>query len=45
MGGSIPKERYIKICCYYFPLFRRKMLFIGHNKSILQTHITREEIF
>ena len=22
MGGSIPKEKYIKICCYYFPLFK-----------------------
>ena len=33
MGGSIPKEKYIKICCYYFPLFRRKML-----------HFTRENI-
>ena len=26
MGGSIPKEKYIKICSSYFPLFRRKML-------------------
>ena len=33
MGDSIPKEKYIKICCYYFPLFRRKML-----------HFTRENI-
>ena len=24
MGGSIPKERYIKICCYDFPLFEEK---------------------
>ena len=34
MGGSIPKEKYIQICCYYFPLFRRKML-----------HFTREKHF
>ena len=34
MGGSIPKEKYIKICSSYFPLFRRKML-----------HFTREKYF
>ena len=34
MGGSIPKEKYIKICSSYFPLFRRTML-----------HFTREKYF
>ena len=34
MGGSIPIEKYIKICSSYFPLFRTKML-----------HFTREKIF
>ena len=34
MGGSIPKEKYIKICSSYLPLFRRKML-----------HFTREKCF
>ena len=36
MGGSIPKEKYIKICSSYFPLFRRKMLhFTREKKKIL----------
>ena len=43
MGGSIPKERHIKICCYYFPLFRRKMLFIGHNNKVFYKHILQEK--
>ena len=34
MGGSIPKEKYIKICSSYFPLFRTKMLFTGHNNKV-----------
>ena len=34
MGGSIPKEKYIKICSSYFPLFKRKVL-----------HFTREKYF
>ena len=42
MGSSILKERYIKICCYYFPLFRRKMLFIGHNNKVFYKHILQE---
>ena len=35
MGGSIPKEKYIKICSSYFPLFRRKMLHFTREKYIL----------
>ena len=35
MGGSIPKEKYIKICSSYFPLFRRKMLHFTREKNIL----------
>ena len=33
MGGSIPKEKYIKICSSYFPLFRRKMLHFTREKK------------
>ena len=32
MGGSIPKEKYIKICSSYCPLFRRKMLYFTREK-------------
>ena len=35
MGGSIPKEKYIKICSSYFPLFRRKMLHFTREKNTL----------
>ena len=35
MGGSIPKEKYIKIYSSYFPLFRRKMLHFTREKKIL----------
>ena len=28
MGGCIPKEKYIKICSSYFPLFRRKICYL-----------------
>ena len=33
MGGSIPKEKYIKTCSSYFPLFRRKMLHFTREKK------------
>ena len=33
MGGSIPKEKYIKICSSYFPLFIRKMLHFTREKK------------
>ena len=33
MGDSIPKEKYIKICSSYFPLFRRKMLHFTREKK------------
>ena len=35
MGGSIPKEKYIKICSSYFHLFRRKMLHFTREKNTL----------
>ena len=37
MGGSIPKERNIKICCYDFPLFEEKCYLQDITKSILKT--------
>ena len=38
MGGSIPKEKYIKICSSYFPLFRRKMLHFTREKNTKITY-------
>ena len=35
MSGSIPNEKYIKICSSYFPLFGRKMLHFTRENNIL----------